>query len=1813
MIKNLKTNKELYFSIFKAVLPGVLFLIVLFSLFSLSNNEKLITSLMNSFYEGTELEVDNWEVSTVFYDSTVNDGTTPLTNIDWDASDGGFELGETRTITVQINYKNNNCQNDFAIGDLNILVPSLVDENSNLDTIVNIGANDETHTGFDWSVTYDKKSNLYKFTNDVVYEKNTNFEGSIMIKYIMTPKREDPEKYEDECLHELNRDVNAVIISSKPQDKINIYHRYNEDFYFENSDYNFYLFRFTSGKLYSGNNEIIYETLNKTDTIKCNYNSYCWLDNYPPIVAYDFIKVYFGQMENNESLYASVDCYDALAISNNINFSYKRKYIHPWIKYHYDLTKEANKVKALDGIENASDYYWVDYKFSTKDSAYAESYGLDLYSKYETPFYIYDELPDDVVVYVNGNLIEPYENNTYRFEINGRPRNVWGNFYYATRSVNAYVGYPKSHYNGSNMQMTNEARLYAMYGSDDEYTYQSSDSIDIDLNDFKDFSNEGLYSVKKATADNYIMGGISVCGNCGTSRYYQAIAEGANYLKDGNLFAYEMNYSAYYSGKPLTVKLGDDYLSAKTNENIYEKLSDNEYYFNTIKLQRITNAYGNSLIDKYNWKLYVRRANSNSYELYKENLELGNITFNKDDKVVAYYIYAEDLKDSIFVTSYVYINVSKQNIATSGYLYNYAYSKIYFKDVNNLVLQNADQEENYNNLNDGSSLKEFDMNNHNSYIQRAQSSSYWSYFTLSQPQVDFTTNKYYNSSIIQDDNDQSFTITYSLMQLIESQRGQSYVYNEQFKDQYDESYRVGGYYIYDLLPEGMNLLSSKEEILDSLDIYIESSFTFRDENFELVSSGNDFKDKILRESFTLDDISVINNWKGTNRTLLKINVDFSNNKLFFFGTQSYNREMRVNFNYDVKVSYDDYLEYGNVFNNEVFMEKHEGEKAYYNSSRSDYLDLNENNDSDERLSYGYNTITLNPASSTNQDVQVSVQSDISNYNTGKVDVSNDSEYSYKLRVRTGSSKVTNLVIYDSLEMYAKDTNMEFINASSGYNRWQGTFNGVDTSYAESKGYNVKVYYSEKIDPDNLADDDSWQLYTDSVDKSKVKSLAFQYLDDEGNPAVLPTDSLTYVLIKMISPNDENIRSLAYNGCWTEWNAIDPLTNQTVDFITGINSNIVKVALPNSVEPVDIDLNIDKYWVDNNNQNFRPDTINIQVVPNGDVTKAIDVPLGSTNIDPTNPLHWSTTVSVPKYDYDGNLINYSLREGEIILEDGYKYTPTIEDNTITNTLMKEIELKKIWKDNDNGYFTRPNNVTYMVKQNGNDYKEVTFTGDYSNNIWTKKITVPVFDSTNNEYTYTVEEVNIDNYSSNCEELICTNTLAGNKNISITKEWNDKDNEYSTRPDNITVNLLRNGTLFKEVNIDNTNWMSNSIEVPIYDNEGVKYNYTISENNIDEYGLVEYDQVNFKVINTLKKRINLVIKKIWVDDNNSNNTRPDELTITLLRDNEEYQTLTLSGDTNEWTTTVEVDKYDNNLNKYKYSIREVNDSISDLYSNVTYSEDELTVINTLSQNTSLTISKKWIDHNNEYLTRPDSIKVNLLQNDSVYREITLSKDKNWKEEVTDIPVYDSNQNKYTYTIEESVNIPKYGKITYDQTNFEITNELTEVPTVSLYFTVVNGYIDPVTGEMKYDDFGLNEILKKYDKTIDDEYIFTFELKNLDSGNLYDGKLSTQGILEFKDIPYGDYKAVEGEDNLFDFVDMLSIEEVNGVRFRRVGNEGYISIRPTGEDIVFGAKIVNKITAPIDNPNTGVIIEMIILLALLLPISYSLYLLSKTIKSQ
>ena len=76
--------------------------------------------------ETGEILMDNWELNLVFYDSTINQGKTALTQIDWDASNGSYTTGDTRVITIQINYKNTQAVTTYGPGELEIGIPNLI-------------------------------------------------------------------------------------------------------------------------------------------------------------------------------------------------------------------------------------------------------------------------------------------------------------------------------------------------------------------------------------------------------------------------------------------------------------------------------------------------------------------------------------------------------------------------------------------------------------------------------------------------------------------------------------------------------------------------------------------------------------------------------------------------------------------------------------------------------------------------------------------------------------------------------------------------------------------------------------------------------------------------------------------------------------------------------------------------------------------------------------------------------------------------------------------------------------------------------------------------------------------------------------------------------------------------------------------------------------------------------------------------------------------------------------------------------------------------------------------------------------------------------------------------------------------------------------------------------------------------------------------------------------------------------------------------------------------------------------------------------
>lgn len=1025
-----------------------------------------------------EPSTDNWELSTVFYDSTVDNGKTPLTSIDWDASDGSYKEGTPRVITVQINYKNTNAVTTYQPGDLEISIPNLCYSNSRISgtaydaqwsTKIIVGANDSTHTGYAWDFTTGNSpttsQKTFTFTNTNTIEENANFEGNIQIIYTITPDIETPENGQEECTHNFSKELQATL----------------------------------------------------------------------------------NQLISTES----------------IRFTYKRTYIHPWIKSTYYMNEYANKITSYDGLgENAEEYIWVAYDFiDTTENNNFYMYKYPAINVRRNSGEYRNSFPNGCIVYDNaGNLLTPQTDGTYIFDktLSRGPSYSW--YGYSRDSIRIFVGYPKSIYNeeNNNLIITNPVELWGAYGNNVEKEYLHETTITLNLSDFMFQYPPGLYGITKKLNNNSALSDL----------YYQnIIAETTNY----NWNRWKIDTTSYYTGYPLTVKTGDDLLfrTDKNGENI--RFSDSEYYFEQIRMDNISNSNGNLVPDnKYDCELWVRYKNSDKYILYTTFKNADKTwTFTREQGIVGYYIIVKDANEGINYSTYVYTKYLKADIPEQGEIYNFSYIEVYNKDTDgNLIKQNIISEDNYSNITTKENIATFDMNTYGYYQQRAYDKDTWEKKNVSTPTAKFLAQKS-AENIIQNATNEVFEGNYNIGIKFYGPYGGGNSDEDIlfYFDDYDPAYAIQGFYIYDLLPLGMENISSEEEIINSISLYNHSSKIY---DINQKSISNTELIEMIKRGATVD---FSENWNNTGRTKITIKVDFSARP--FYTWEKYNSGgtdyYQIMFNIKYQVSYDSFLEHGNIWENYCYVNKLETQEKGVNifgvSDNGTYdknaYDINENGDVTEKLSYSKATATITSVVSTHQDVQTQVQSTLSNYSTGIVNAEYDKNYSYKLRVRSGENDVTNLVIYDNLEKWAKDKDGNFIEAAGKKQYWQGEFLGIDTSYAESKGYTVKVYYSENEKAGTLTEDTSWKEYSDTVDKTKVKSLAFQYLDSEGNPAILPANSLTYVEINMKAPADEKITTLAYNGCWTQWNALDDF-GQPVDFITGINSNIVKVALPNSI-------------------------------------------------------------------------------------------------------------------------------------------------------------------------------------------------------------------------------------------------------------------------------------------------------------------------------------------------------------------------------------------------------------------------------------------------------------------------------------------------------------------------------------------------------------------------------------------------------------------------------------------------------------------------
>ena len=1202
--------------------------------------------------ETGEVLTDNWELGVVFYDSTVDNGKTPLTEINWDASDGSYKKGTPRVITVQINYKNNSAVTTYLPGELEISIPNLIyNTNYSVQWISSavIGANDETHIEYDWffstasSPTNSQPTYTFKNTNTI--EEKSNFEGSIQIQYSITPREESSsgiyvgtpnwaskiERYDSECTHNFEITLKAIL-------------SYNKNI----------------------NNTL--EQINIS--------------------------------------------------SNNLYFYYTRTYVHPWEYRTYTIEKTAEKISSLDGLGvDSSEYLWVKYKF-TVNGNFTTNYP---YIGTNT-LYIEDVFPSECIVKnENMDIISPEIDNSYRIHFTyGDGVN---NSYNRTVIKYLYVGYPKIIYNenNNNLTITNTANLYGLYAEHLEYSFLATDNAELNLNEFV-FTYEGdLYSISKTP---HLINGDAT-SNYKYSQFMTNLNYTGQYIGSTALdnFIWNASVSAIYTGTPMTIRYGDDLLYITDANNNYRRLTDDEYYFSGINIPYIKNGNNvNVSYDTYVINLYLRYANQNNYSLYKritnEDITSNRIIyFSKEDKVVGYYLEFQDFNEScIFSTSQNGTRIKPlSNISIAGSVHNFNYLQIFFKNDNgDLILQNPANIDNYDSFICKNEISTFDQSTYNVFLQRGTASFNYLDYTTKSTALNVLYLGKSMSKPIQNASNELFAGSSTIklyLDGISDNSWQADYFKELYFDYNDKIKAITNFKIYDLLPEGMEL--DNENFIESFILTSKIQYIYNIDGERAFNNNDEFQ-QFLKEHTT---INIVHNWRNTNRTLIKIDINFSEYPLYFLYKRSENISY-IQLTYQWNINYDAYMQFGQTWINHLYAE---GEHQDYskipvqsNSSTHKYTsdsgfydkqakDINENGNTTERLAYNSAQISIVSVISTHQDVTTYVQTNQSNYSTGIVDASNNSEYEYKLRVRTGSADVTNLVIYSSIE-----------EAQPNRTRWKGKFLGIDTSYAKNKGYNVKSYYSENPSAGNLYNENgtfnnNWKEYIDettykeglmltfnnnfktenikydyieiyykqngkfynlgkwggtdlagqtvsvptndfylywhtdgsscsyygfsidsveytpiennetlteaslpsypieetttlpdsafdsythgnygnsinklwhytysgekelikeATDKTKVKSLAFEYLDTEGNPAVLPANSLTYVLIKMKAPADESIKTLARMDCWTQWNAIDEF-DRPVDFITGINSNVVKVALPNSVKTDDL--------------------------------------------------------------------------------------------------------------------------------------------------------------------------------------------------------------------------------------------------------------------------------------------------------------------------------------------------------------------------------------------------------------------------------------------------------------------------------------------------------------------------------------------------------------------------------------------------------------------------------------------------------------------
>ena len=266
---------------------------------------------------------------------------------------------------------------------------------------------------------------------------------------------------------------------------------------------------------------------------------------------------------------------------------------------------------------------------------------------------------------------------------------------------------------------------------------------------------------------------------------------------------------------------------------------------------------------------------------------------------------------------------------------------------------------------------------------------------------------------------------------------------------------------------------------------------------------------------------------------------------------------------------------------------------------------------------------------------------------------------------------------------------------------------------------------------------------------------------------------------------------------------------TEEPVPGYEGSIEGTIITNHYKSEVTELKGNKKWDDGNNQDGkRPESITVNLVANGEK-------IASKNVTEKDKWTYEFT-NLPVYK-DGKKIEYTVTEEPV---PGYE--GSIEGTTMTNRHTPEVtELKgnKKWDDGNNQDGKRPESITVNLVANGEKIASKNVT---EKDKWTYEFTnLPVYKE-GKKIKYTVMEEPVPGYEGSIEGTTITNQHKLEKTaITVTKRWEDTNNQDGLRPESIQVQLYAKG---------------NKVDEPVILNEANKWTHTWNDLDVAENGVV-----------------------------------------------------------------------------------------------------------------------------------------------------------------------------------------------------------------------------------------------------------------------------------------------------------------------------------------------------------------------------------------